>query len=60
MSEPLMQTLCEHAVGNYRILIGLAAELLATAVAQEQTHLDEKLYLQCFGNTTQTPQKQAR
>lgn len=60
MSEPLMQTLCEHAVGNYRILMGLAAELLATAAEQELPHLDEKLYLQCFGATPQTSQQQTR
>jgi hypothetical protein len=35
-------------VGNYRGLIGTAAELLTTAVQQELTELDEKLYLQCF------------
>jgi type II secretory pathway predicted ATPase ExeA len=60
MSEQLMYTLCEHAVGNYRILMGLAAELLATAAEQELPHLDEKLYLQCFGATPQAPQKQTR
>jgi len=49
MTDGLMQTICEHAVGNYRILIGLAAELLATAAEKQLTHLDEKLYLQCFG-----------
>ena len=49
MSEGLVHALCEHAVGNYRTLIGMAAELLNTAAEQELTHLDEKLFLQCFG-----------
>jgi len=53
MSAQLIHTMCEHAMGNYRVLIGMAAELLTTAVQQELTDLDEKLYLQCFG----TPQK---
>jgi hypothetical protein len=35
-------------MGNYRVLIGMAAELLTTAVQQKLTELDEKLYLQCF------------
>lgn len=48
MTEALLHTMCEHALGNYRVLTGMAAELLTTAVQQELTELDEKLYLQCF------------
>jgi general secretion pathway protein A len=48
MSQELMQTLCDHAMGNYRALCTMAAELLATAAQQEKTQLDEKLYLECF------------
>ncbi len=54
MTPELMQTLCDHAIGNYRVLTGLAAELLASAAQQEITQLDEKLYLQVFG---QAPDK---
>lgn len=49
MSESLMRALCEHALGNYRILVGMAAELLTTAAERELTQLDEKLYFDCFG-----------
>ena len=55
MTEQLIVTMCEHAMGNYRVLLGMASELLATAVQQELSELDEKLYLQCFG----APQKAA-
>lgn len=48
MTEPLINTLCEHAVGNYRILVGMAADLLAKAAEDEITELDEKLYFQCY------------
>lgn len=48
MSPELMQTLCDHAMGNYRALCTMAGELLAAAVQQEKTQLDEKLYLECF------------
>jgi general secretion pathway protein A len=48
MSEPLIRTLCEHALGNYRVLTGMASELLMTAMQQELTTLDEKLYFGCF------------
>ncbi len=59
MTPALMQTLCDHAIGNYRVLTGMAAELLAAAAQQELTQLDEKLYLQVFGQTTAKPRKSA-
>ena len=49
MTPALMKTLCEHAVGNYRVLTNMAAELLASAAHRELTQLDEKLYLELFG-----------
>ena len=48
----LLDTLCEHAAGNYRVLLTMAAELLDAAVAREQTTLDEKLYLEVFAPPT--------
>lgn len=48
MTQELMQTLCDHSMGNYRALCTMAGELLATAAQQEKTQLDEKLYLECF------------
>ena len=48
MTRELMQTLCDHSAGNYRVLTSMAAELLATAAQQELTRLDEKLYLEVF------------
>ena len=48
MTQPLRQTLCDHAAGNYRILTTMAAELLAAAAQRELPVLDEKLYLDVF------------
>ena len=48
MTGELCMTLCDHAVGNYRRLTSMAAELLANAAQQEITQLDEKLFLQVF------------
>lgn len=48
MTKELMQTLCDHAMGNYRALCTMANELLTTAAIQEKPQLDEKLYLECF------------
>jgi type II secretory pathway predicted ATPase ExeA len=52
MTHELMQTLCDHAMGNYRALCTMSGELLATAAQQERTQLDEKLYLECFATPT--------
>lgn len=48
MTPPLMRALCEHAAGNHRVLMSMAAELLAVAAEQEHAQLDEKLYLEVF------------
>jgi general secretion pathway protein A len=48
MSKELMQTVCEHAMGNYRVMCVMSGELLATAAQQERIQLDEKLYFECF------------
>jgi general secretion pathway protein A len=48
MTGELIQTLSEHAMGNYRALCTMASELLDTAVRQEKGQLDGKLYLECF------------
>jgi len=48
MTPELINTLCEHAVGNYRVLTGMAAELLATAAQRELTQLDETLFLERY------------
>ncbi len=48
MTAELKTTLGEHALGNYRVLTTLAAELLAVAAQRELPQLDEKLYLEVF------------
>lgn len=59
MTDELMQTLCEHACGNYRVLTTMGAELLATAAKHELTQLDEKLYLTVFGTPNNKGRKTA-
>jgi len=48
MTTALMQTLCDHAMGNYRALCIMAGELLAMASQQDRQKLDEQLYFECF------------
>ncbi len=59
MTAELMQTLCDHALGNYRVLTTMAAELLALACQQELTQLDEKLYLEAFATAPPRSRKSA-
>jgi len=48
MTTGLLQTLCEHAAGNLRLLMNMANDLLAAACQQEREQLDEKLYFEVF------------
>jgi len=49
MTTELKATLADHAAGNYRVLMNLADELLMTALDRDLPRLDEKLYLETFG-----------
>ncbi len=49
ITAELINTLAEHALGNYRVLTTMAAELLSTAAQHERPQLDEQLYLEVFG-----------
>ncbi len=40
MTPQLMHTLCDHALGNYRVMTTMAAELLTTGVEREGTQID--------------------
>jgi general secretion pathway protein A len=51
MTPELKHTLCEHALGNYRVLTNLAAELLSAGAQRKLPKLDEKLYLDLFTQT---------
>jgi type II secretory pathway predicted ATPase ExeA len=60
MTQELRHTLVDHAAGNYRIFISMAAELLMVAAQRDITVLDEKLYLQVFAApATQPPRRPA-
>ena len=48
MSPQLLQTLCEHAAGNLRLLMNMANDLLVAASQQERELIDEKLFFEVF------------
>jgi general secretion pathway protein A len=57
MTTELKATLADHAAGNYRVLMNLSDELLTVALDRELSRLDEKLYLEVFG---QPPRPKAK
>ncbi len=59
MTKDLRQLLCDHAAGNYRIRIGMAADLLMTAAQNEITVLDQQLYFQVFNTPTSSAPRRA-
>ena len=52
MTSQLIQTLCEHSAGNYRVLCNMANTLLITGMQKEKSQLDEQLYFHCFDTTS--------
>lgn len=57
MTSGLCQTLCDHAMGNYRVLTQMAAELLAAATQRQLDQLDEKLFLELYGPAQQSARR---
>jgi general secretion pathway protein A len=53
MTPSLIDALCEHALGNYRVLTTMAAELLAAGAERDCPQLDEKLYFDVFQHKPQ-------
>ena len=59
MTPELTAALCDHALGNYRVLTAMAGELLATAAQRELTQLDERLFLELYATTASKSRKRA-
>ena len=62
MTAELMDTLVDHSAGNYRLLMTMAAELLAYGMANDVAQLDEKCYLDVFQprNARPAPKKKVK
>jgi general secretion pathway protein A len=48
MTPGLINTLAEHSLGNYRVMMNVAGTLLYAGMEKELKQLDEKLYLDLF------------
>ena len=59
MTKPLMQTIAEQAVGNWRAAMNVAQELLLAAAVEERSELDEQLFFDVFGGATK-PRRRPR
>ena len=57
MTGELIATLADHAQGNLRALMNMAAELLELAAEREARHIDEKLFLETYAQPS--PEKVA-
>ena len=57
MTATLKHTLCDHAVGNYRVLTTLAGELLSAAAELDLPQLDEQLYFKVFEPPVAMPKR---
>ncbi|MGH8696172.1 MAG: ExeA family protein [Burkholderiales bacterium] len=57
MTPALLQALSEHALGNRRVLVNTAAELLALGAERGLSQLDEKLYLELVGEPRPAPRR---
>lgn len=56
----LAHALADHAMGNYRVLTNMAAELLAHGARHELTTLDEKLFFEVFHPEQRPRQRRTR
>ena len=48
ISQTVIHALCEHAAGNYRVLMNMANDLLAAALQREADQIDDKLFFEVF------------
>jgi general secretion pathway protein A len=57
MTDPLKDLLADHAAGNPRVMMIMAANLLAEAVTKEAHTLDEKLFFETYNSQKRKARK---
>lgn len=50
MTPELITTICDHSLGNVRMMVNLGAQLLTAGAQKEAEQLDENLYLELFAH----------
>jgi type II secretory pathway predicted ATPase ExeA len=59
VAKPVINALCEHAAGNYRVLMNMANDLLAAGLQREADQIDEKLFFEVFDIQAATSRRAA-
>ena len=57
MTDALKGVICDHALGNYRAMTTIAANLLTVALERDLPRLDEKLYFEVFAPEARKPRR---
>jgi type II secretory pathway predicted ATPase ExeA len=57
MNKELVNTLVEHAAGNYRVMMIMADNLLSEGMAKDVEQLNEKLFFEIYSTPQKTKQK---
>ena len=57
MTEALKRVICDHALGNYRAVTTISANLLTVAVERDRHQLDEKLYFEVLAPEGRKPRR---
>jgi type II secretory pathway predicted ATPase ExeA len=60
LDPTLAQAHADHAMGNYRVITNMAAEILAHGARHELTRLDEKLFFDVFHAEQRPRQRRSR
>ena len=60
IAPALIDTLAEHAAGNYRVLMNMANDLLAAALRREREQIDEKLFFEVFALNPKPPRMETK
>lgn len=48
ISPPVIEALCDHSLGNLRVMMSLAGELLDAAIQRDRHQIDESLFFELF------------
>ena len=59
MTPEVQNTLAEHSMGNHRILMTMATDLLINAIAKNSPQIDENLYIEVFAQNKAKPKSAA-
>ena len=60
ITPAIIDTLAEHAAGNYRVMMTMANDLLAAALRREREQIDEQLFFEVFALKPKPPSRETK